>query len=75
MLRIHHEGTKAQRSEEEVEAITAVVVDTACKAVESLLAVHVAQLLGCLQLSGHRLGSLIKFNVPTLKEGLKRAVL
>ena len=138
MLRIHHEGTKARRLEEEVEAIATVLVDSAfkvhsalgpgllesvyeaclahelhrrrisfekqvslpvhyeglnidaglrldlvvagrivieCKAVESLLPVHKAQLLTYLKLSGHHLGFLINFNVPTLKEGLKRVVL
>jgi len=138
MLRIHHEGTKARRLEEDVEAIATAVVDSAfkvhsalgpgllesvyeaclahvlhrrgisfekqvslpvhyeglnletglrldlvvagqivieCKAVESLLPIHQAQLLTYLKLSGHRLGFLINFNVPTLKEGLKRVVL
>lgn len=45
------------------------------KAVESLLAVHRAQLLTYLKLSGHRLGLLINFNVPVIKEGIKRIVL
>ena len=45
------------------------------KAVEVLLPVHKAQLRTYLKLSGHRLGFLINFNVPTLKEGLKRIIL
>jgi len=46
-----------------------------CKAVESLLPVHKAQLLTYLKLSGHRLGFLMNFNVPAFKEGLKRMIL
>lgn len=45
------------------------------KAVESLLPVHEAQLLTYLKLSGHRLGLLINFNVPLIRDGIKRIVL
>jgi GxxExxY protein len=45
------------------------------KAVEFLLPVHTAQLLTYLKLSGHRLGFLINFNVPLLKDGIKRLAL
>ena len=42
------------------------------KTVESLLAIHEAQLLTYLKLSGLTLGLLINFNVPVLKNGIKR---
>jgi len=42
------------------------------KAVESLLPVHTAQMISYLKLSGHPLGFLINFNVPLIKDGLKR---
>ena len=45
------------------------------KAAEKLLAVHEAQLLTYLKLSGIRLGFLINFNVALLKQGIKRMVL
>lgn len=45
------------------------------KAVEVLLPVHTAQLLTYLKLSGHRLGLLINFNVPLIKDGIKRLAL
>ncbi len=45
------------------------------KAVEQLAAVHEAQLLTYLRLSGRRLGYLINFNVPVLKQGIRRRVL
>jgi len=45
------------------------------KAVENILPVHRAQLLTYLKLSGHRLGLLINFNVPVIKDGIVRMVL
>lgn|GEM_PF-135086 len=45
------------------------------KAVEMLLPVHEAQVLTYLKLSGHRLGILLNFNVPRIKDGIKRIVL
>ena len=44
------------------------------KAVERLIAVHEAQLLSYLKLSNKRVGLLINFHVPVLKNGLKRLV-
>jgi GxxExxY protein len=45
------------------------------KAVESLIPVHEAQLLTYLKLTGIRVGMLMNFNVPVLKDGIKRMVL
>ena len=45
------------------------------KAVEKLLPVHDAQLLSYLKLSGKRLGFLLNFNVPVMKNGISRFVL
>ena len=45
------------------------------KAVEILAAVHQAQLLTYLKLSGRRLGLLINFNVPVIRQGIKRIAL
>jgi len=42
------------------------------KAVQKLLPVHQAQLLTYLKLSGLPTGLLINFNVPVLKQGIKR---
>jgi len=44
------------------------------KAVENLMAVHEAQVLTYLKLSGLHVGLLINFNVPVLKQGVKRIV-
>ena len=45
------------------------------KTVERLLPVHDAQLLTYLKLSGVRTGLLMNFNVPVLKDGIRRLVL
>lgn len=45
------------------------------KAVEAIIPVHKAQLLTYLKLSGYRLGLLINFNVPLIKDGIQRLVL
>jgi GxxExxY protein len=45
------------------------------KAVEKLIPIHEAQLLTYLRLSSTRVGLLINFDVPVLKDGLKRMVL
>lgn len=50
----------------------AVIVEL--KAVEKIAPVHEAQLLSYLKLSGKRLGLLINFHVPHLRNGIKRMV-
>jgi GxxExxY protein len=44
------------------------------KAIENLLPVHEAQIISYLKLANKRLGFLINFNVPLLKQGFKRYV-
>jgi GxxExxY protein len=55
-----------------------VVVDNAVilevKTVERLIAIHQAQLLSYLKMSGLRVGLLMNFHVPVFKSGLKRIV-
>jgi len=45
------------------------------KAVEIMLSLFEAQLLTYLKLTGKRLGLLINFNVPKIKDGIKRIIL
>jgi GxxExxY protein len=45
------------------------------KAVQALAPIHTAQVISYLKATGHRLGLLINFNVPILKEGIKRVIL
>ncbi|MGI4743272.1 MAG: GxxExxY protein [Janthinobacterium lividum] len=44
------------------------------KSIDTILEVHHMQLLTYLKLSGHKLGLLINFNVPRVKEGIVRKV-
>jgi GxxExxY protein len=58
--------------------IDAVVKDTVVvelKSVEKVTDLHRAQLLTYLRLSGKKLGLLLNFNVPVLKDGIVRMVL
>lgn len=45
------------------------------KAVEKMIPLYEAQLISYLRLTGLRLGFLINFNVPLIKNGIKRMVL
>lgn len=45
------------------------------KAVERLLPLHEAQLLTYLRLGSYRTGLLLNFNVPVLKDGIRRMML
>lgn len=51
----------------------AVVVEI--KAVEAIQPIHEAQLLTYLKLGGWKLGLLINFNVPVLRDGIRRRIL
>ena len=45
------------------------------KAVEKLAPIHLAQMISYLRMTNRALGLLINFNVPVLKEGIRRVVL
>ena len=45
------------------------------KACENIEPIHEAQLLTYLKLTGIKVGLLINFNVPVLKDGIKRAII
>lgn len=45
------------------------------KAVEKLAPIHLAQTISYLKMTNRALGLLINFNVPVLKEGIRRVVL
>ena len=44
------------------------------KSVEAILPIHEFQLLTYLKLSGKKIGLLINFNVPLLKDGIRRKI-
>ncbi len=58
-----------------IDILVANAVVLEIKAVEHLEKIHEAQLLTYLRLGGWKVGLLINFNVPVLKDGIKRRVL
>ena len=58
-----------------LDVVVANLVVVEIKAVEALAPIHDAQLLTYLRLGGWQAGLLINFNVPVLKQGLRRKVL
>jgi GxxExxY protein len=44
------------------------------KAVDKLLPLHLAQMITYLRLSGRQLGLLLNFNVPHMREGIRRVI-
>ena len=45
------------------------------KSVDRLAPIHVAQLISYLRVTGARIGLLVNFNVPFLRQGIRRVVL
>jgi GxxExxY protein len=70
---IVYEGLRLE-SGLEIDLLVASSVVVEVKAVEELHTLFEAQLLTYLKLTGLRLGLLINFNVPLLKDGIKRLV-
>ena len=58
-----------------LDLLVAKTVVVEIKAVSALEQIHEAQLLTYLRLGGWKLGLLINFNVPLLKDGIKRRIL
>lgn len=58
-----------------VDILVAELVPVELKAVDVLAPVHEAQLLTYLRLGGWKVGLLINFNVPILRDGIRRRVL
>ena len=58
-----------------LDLLVAELVVVEIKALDRLLPIHDAQLLTYLRLGGWQAGLLLNFNVPVLKQGIKRVVL
>jgi len=58
-----------------LDLLVAKILPVELKAVEALAPIHQAQLLSYLKMTGFQLGLLINFNVPVLKQGIKRVIL
>jgi len=59
----------------QVDLIVGGLVVVELKAVEQIITVHVAQAISYLRMTELRLALIINFNVPVLKEGIRRVVL
>jgi len=73
-LPIEYKGTRLS-SEYRIDLLVDDLVVVEVKAVDKLLPIHEAQLMTYLRLSGKRIGLLLNFNVPVLKDGIVRRVL
>lgn len=72
-LPINYKGIKFE-SAYKMDLVVEDAIVIEIKAIEEMLPVHFAQLLTYLHSSSKRVGLLINFNVPILKNGLKRIV-
>ena len=57
-----------------LDLLVAKILPVELKAVEALAPIHQAQLISYLKMTGLQLGLLINFNVPLLKQGIKRVI-
>jgi GxxExxY protein len=69
---VEYKGRKV--GEGRLDLLVAKILPVELKAVESLVAIHQAQLTSYLKMTHLQLGSLINFNVPVLKQGIKRVI-
>jgi len=72
-LPLYYRGTKLEK-DFRLDILIEDEIIIEIKAVEILLPVHTAQLISYLKISNKRLGFLINFNVPVLKDGIHRYV-
>jgi GxxExxY protein len=72
VIEVAYEGTVI--GEHRLELLVGHCLVVELKAVEQLLPIHTAQVLSYLKASGHHLGLLMNFNVPVLRQGIKRIV-
>lgn len=74
VLPIYYDGVRLE-SGLRIDLIVENVVIIECKAVEKMIPVFEAQLLTYLKLTGIEIGLLVNFNVPLIKDGIKRMIL
>ena len=72
-IAVTYKGRQVGQSRLDLLVADALVVEL--KAVDALLPIHTAQLLSYLKATGHKLGLLINFNVPLLRDGVRRVIL
>lgn len=73
-LPVQYKGVKLECGYR-LDLLVANVVVVEIKAVSSIESIHEAQLLTYLRIGGWKIGLIINFNVPVLKNGIRRRVL
>lgn len=74
LLPVEYKGVQLERCYR-VDVVVWSMLVLELKCVSVLEPVHLAQLLTYMKLGGWRLGLLINFNVPVLKDGIRRMIL
>ena len=69
---VEYKGKKV--GEGRLDLLIAQILPVELKAVDSLAPIHQAQLISYLKMTRLQLGLLINFNVPMLKQGIKRVI-
>ena len=70
---VNYKGRKV--GEGKLDLLVGDILVVELKAIEDIAPIHIAQVLSYLKTTGHKLGLLINFNVPVLRQGVKRVVL
>jgi GxxExxY protein len=73
-LPVHYKGIKLD-CEYRIDILVSELVVVEIKSVTRLEPIHEAQLLTYLRLGGWKVGLLVNFNVPILKQGIRRRIL
>ena len=71
-ITVHYKGCPVGETRLDLLVGGALIVEL--KAVSELAPVHTAQVISYLKATGKKLGLLINFNVPVLKDGIKRVI-
>ena len=70
---VHYDGVTIEAGYR-IDMLVEDVIVIENKSVKGILPIHEAQLLTYLKLSGRRLGFLVNWNTPLIKDGIKRMV-
>ena len=73
-INIEYKGVRLE-SKYRIDVVVCKMVIVELKTVDELAPIHDAQIISYLKLTGLKVGLLINFNVPVLKDGIKRFVL
>ena len=71
-VELEYKGTRSGQARLDLLVSERLVVEL--KASERMLPLHLAQVLSYLKVTGQQLGLLINFNVPFLRQGIRRVI-